>query len=101
MPKPKTQCDFDCLHCALPDCQRATIDVAKQPRARRRKHEQLKQDSWDYAYMATTPKPDYTVGLITRTMDKAELEAMLAAQYGRKLEPVTGSKRRQASRAKK
>jgi hypothetical protein len=33
-------------------------------------------------------------------MDKSELEAMLAREYGRKLEPITGSKQRQAPRAK-
>ncbi len=88
MPKSKTQCDFDCLHCSLPDCQRATIDVAKQPKARRRKQEQFKRDSWNYAYMADVPEPDYTVGLVTKKMDKTELEAMLAREYGRKLEPV-------------
>jgi hypothetical protein len=50
--------------------------------------------------MAEVPEPDYTTGLITRTMDKAELEKMLTAQYGNKLEPITGSRRRQVSRAK-
>ena len=43
--------------------------------------------------MAAVPEPDYTAGLITRTMDKAELEAMLAAQYGDKLEPVKKAKK--------
>jgi hypothetical protein len=43
--------------------------------------------------MAEVPEPDYTTGLITRTMDKAELEAMLAAQYGDKLEPVKKAKK--------
>jgi hypothetical protein len=46
------------------------------------------------------PEPDYTIGLKTRQMDKSELEKMLADRYGRKLEPVTGSRRRQAPRAK-
>lgn len=88
MPKDKTVCDFDCLHCSLPDCQRATIDVAKQPKARRKKREYIQRDSWNYAYAANVPKPDYTVGLVTKKMDKTELEAMLAREYGRKLEPV-------------
>jgi len=100
MPKGKTQCDFDCLECPFPDCKQGTRAAAKQAVARRRKREKFSQDSWNYAYMAAVPEPDYTAGLITRTMDKSELEAMLTAQYGNKLEPITGSRRRQVSRAK-
>jgi hypothetical protein len=91
--KEKTVCDFDCLNCSLPDCQRNTRDVARQAVTRRKKREQIQRDSWNYAYMAEVPEPDYTTGLITRTMDKAELEAMLAAQYGDKLEPVKKAKK--------
>ena len=100
MPKEKVECNYDCLNCSLPDCQRNTRDVARQAVARRKKRETYASDSWNYAYMAEVPTPDFTTGLTTRTMGKAELEAMLAAQYGRKLEPVTGSRRRQAPRAK-
>jgi beta-glucosidase len=38
------------------------------------------------------PEPDYTIGLKTRQMDKTELEAMLAREYGSKLEPVKKAK---------
>lgn len=100
MPKGKTQCDFDCLHCSLPDCMRNTRDVARQAVTRRKKREKLSQDSWNYAYLAGVPTPDFTVGLVTKKMDKTELEKMLAREYGDKLEPITGSKRRQAPRAK-
>ena len=100
MPREKTECDFNCLECSLPDCQRNTKDVARQAVTRRKKRETYAKDSWNYAYMAEVPTPDYTIGLVTKTMDKAELEAMLVAQYGNKLEPITGSRRRQAPRAK-
>ena len=93
MPREKTECDFDCLHCALPDCQRATIDVAKQPKARRRKREQAKATSLAYCYNAKFKPADCTVGLTIKKMDKTELEKMLAAQYGRKLEPVKRAKK--------
>lgn len=98
--KEKVLCDFNCLECSLPDCTRNTRDVARQAVSRRKKREKFSQDSWNYAYLAEVPTPDYTAGLVTKTMDKDELEAMLTAQYGNKLEPVTGSRRRQASRAK-
>ena len=104
MPKEKTQCDFDCLHCSLSDCTRSTRDVSSQPK-KRRSNAELKQhygaDSITYAALRHIPTPDYTTGLVTKTIDKAELEAMLAREYGKKLEPITGSKRRQAPRAKK
>ena len=99
MPKEKTECDYDCFNCSLPDCIRNTRDVARQAVARRRKREKFASDSWNYAYMAEVPTPDFTTGLVTKTMDKDELEAMLASQYGSKLEPVTGSRQRQ-TRAK-
>lgn len=94
MPKSKTQCDFDCLHCSLSDCERSTRDVAKQAVTRRKKRETYAKDSWNYAYLAEVPEPDYTTGLTVKKVDKTELEAMLTAQYGTKLEPVTGSRRR-------
>lgn len=93
MPKGKTRCDFDCLHCSLPDCQRNTRDVARQAVTRRKKRETYAKDSWNYAYLADVPTPDYTTGLTTRTMDKDELEAMLAREYGSKLEPVKRAKK--------
>jgi hypothetical protein len=103
MGKARTVCDYDCLHCTLSDCRRSTRDVSSQPK-KRRSNAELKQhygaDSITYAALRHIPEPDYTVGLATKTMDKAELEKMLAAQYGRKLEPVTGSRRRQDPRAK-
>jgi hypothetical protein len=67
--------------------------VARQAVTRRKKREKFSQDSWNYAYLAEVPTPDYTTGLITRTMDKAELEAMLAREYGSKLEPVKRAKK--------
>lgn len=88
MPRDKVECDFDCLHCSLSDCERSTRDVAKQAVTRRKKRETYAKGSWNYAYMANVPEPDYTIGLVTTKMDRAELEAMLATQYGRKLEPV-------------
>jgi len=98
MPKEKVECDYDCLNCSLPDCQRNTKDVARQAVTRRKKRETYARDSWNYAYMAEVPTPDYTAGLVTKKMDKSELEAMLVAQYGRKLEPMTGSRRRQRAK---
>lgn len=88
MPKGKIQCDFNCLECPFPDCKQGTRAAAKQAVARRRKREKFASDSWNYAYMANVPEPDYTTSLITRTMDKDELEKMLVAQYGDKLESV-------------
>lgn len=88
MPKSKTQCDFNCLECSLPDCQRNTKDVARQAVSRRKKRETYAKDSWNYAYLAEVPEPDYTVGLVTKKMDKDELEKMLAREYGNKLEPI-------------
>lgn len=98
MPKGKTQCDFDCLNCCLPDCLRNARDAARQAVARRKKRETYARDSWNYAYMADIPEPDYTAGLTVKKVDKTELETMLAAQYGNKLEPVTGSRRRQRAK---
>lgn len=87
MPKEKVECNYDCLHCSLPDCQRNTKDVVRQAVARRKKRGTYAKDSWNYAYLAEVPKPDYTVGLVTKKMDKDELEKMLAREYGSKLEP--------------
>ena len=102
--KEKVLCDYDCWHCALSDCTRSTRDVSSQTKKKRLSNAELKQhygaDSITYAALRHIPEPDYTTGLVTKTMDKTELEAMLAAQYGRKLEPITGSWRRQAPRAK-
>jgi hypothetical protein len=100
MPRGKVECNYDCWHCLLPDCQRSTADVAKQPKARRGKRKQAKGTSLAYCYNAKFKPADCTVGLTIKKVDKAELEAMLTAQYGRKLEPITGSKRRQAPKAK-
>ncbi len=70
----------------------------------RRSNAELKEhygaDSITYAALRHIPEPDYTVGLTIKKVDKSELEAMLAREYGKKLEPVTGSRQRQASRAK-
>jgi hypothetical protein len=96
MPKEKVECDYDCLHCALSDCTRSSRDIAKLPKSRKKKRDKVARDTWAYAYLAEVPEPDYTTGLTTKKMDKTELEAMLVAQYGRKLEPVTGSRRRRA-----
>jgi hypothetical protein len=66
--------------------------VVRQAVTRRKKRETYARDSWNYAYMAEVPEPDYTTGLTTKTMDKTELEAMLAREYGSKLEPVKKAK---------
>lgn len=58
MPREKTECDFNCLECSLPDCQRNTKDVARQAVTRRKKRETYAKDSWNYAYMAEVPTPD-------------------------------------------
>ena len=96
MPREKTECNFDCLHCALSDCERSTRDVSSQPK-KRLSNAELKEhygaDSIKYSALRHIPEPDYTVGLKTRTMDKAEIETMLAREYGRKLEPVKRAKK--------
>lgn len=103
MLKEKVECNYDCLHCSLSDCTRSTRDVSPQPK-KRRSNAELKEhygaDSITYAALRHIPEPDYTIGLTIKKVDKSELEKMLAAQYGRKLEPVTGSRQRQAPRTK-
>jgi hypothetical protein len=62
--------------------------------------QQYGADSITYAALRHIPEPDYTIGLKTKIVDTDELEIMLAREYGRKLEPITGSRQRQAPRAK-
>jgi hypothetical protein len=91
MGKARTVCDFDCLHCPLSDCTRSTRDGSSQSK-KRRSNAELKEhygaDSITYAALRHIPEPDYTIGLKTKIVDKDELEAMLAREYGNKLEPV-------------
>lgn len=91
MPKDRVVCDFDCLHCALSDCERSGRDIARQPTRKRTNNQALKKkygEGITYAALRHVPEPDYTIGLKTTHMDKEDLESMLATQYGRKLEPV-------------
>jgi hypothetical protein len=104
MPRVRHTCQpgQQCFNCPYPDCE-FSGDLQKTETAlkRSRRASAEKINNGNYSPIKLMSNEQFiNQGIKTTVLNKTVLEEMLQRQYGGKLEPVTGSRRRQAPRAK-